>query len=171
MQNFWQANELGLVYSSPRILKEVGAHALSYHERYVRPSKVFVAKRTAAVKIALIDHVLSELEPSMASTISQNFDSISLPRAALAIFLKLDVCFSSILLSCFQGGVDNKTLGNLSRLMGQKANKRARKEVLLTGGKKKKGVLGRGHCKYKFLYFLFFYKGPAGRIFIIAPFF
>ncbi|MAD43554.1 MAG: hypothetical protein CMH98_00990 [Oceanospirillaceae bacterium] len=71
----------------------------------------------------------------------------------------------------FQGGVDNKTLGNLSRLMGQKANERARKEVLLTGGKKKKGVLGRGHCKYKFLYFLFFYKGPAGRIFIIAPFF
>ena len=54
MNSLWEASEKGLTKTSPRMLKEVGDHALNYHERYVRPSKVFVAKRLKDAKHKLL---------------------------------------------------------------------------------------------------------------------
>ena len=54
MNSLWEASEKGLTKTSPRMLKEVGDHALNYHERYVRPSKVFVAKSLKDAKHKLL---------------------------------------------------------------------------------------------------------------------
>ena len=93
MNSLQVANEKGLTNASPRMLKEVGDHALTYHEGYVRPSKVFVAKRLVEAKHKLLWDSLQELDREHRAALLDAFSSVSIRSAAIEVYRKFEVIY------------------------------------------------------------------------------
>ena len=79
------------------MLKEVGDHALNYHERYVRPSKVFVAESLVKAKHKLLWDTLQKFRHNQRSAILDAFATFSIRSIAIDIYLAFEVLLYSLL--------------------------------------------------------------------------
>ena len=76
---------------SPRLLKDIGDHARNYHEKYVRPSLIWIAEQLAKMKKLLILDYMHKIDTSSQTYLADAFTAISIPNIALAQFLKYTV--------------------------------------------------------------------------------
>ena len=76
--------------STPRILKTVGDHALTYHEAYVRVPLDLIAEKFAATKKSLIGDFLDNKVPERQKRILQfRFKQVNIRKAAPSILWKV----------------------------------------------------------------------------------
>ena len=95
--NCYRANEEGIVTFSPRTLKTIGNHALTYHENYVSVDLVELAKSFAKLKKIRIENFADSLCPSLNSRFISAISSINVQRAADSLVSRIPVCFSALI--------------------------------------------------------------------------
>ena len=95
------ADQDNVVKCSPRTLKTIGNHALTYHENYVSVDLIDLAYKFAKVKKIRVEQFARSLPPALYAVFESSLGSINIRRAASAIISSLPVCIVLISINNF----------------------------------------------------------------------
>ena len=86
------ADQDNVVKCSPRTLKTIGNHALTYHENYVNIDLTDLAYKFAKVKKIRVEQFARSLPSALYAVFESSLGSVNIRRAASAIISSLPVC-------------------------------------------------------------------------------
>jgi len=92
LTNAFLANEKELVKVSPRVLKDIGDHSKTYHERYVRLGVDYIADLMVEIKKAFLSDFRDGLPTQDREDLDASFNLINVRQHAYAIQNFLEVC-------------------------------------------------------------------------------